>query len=289
MTLLVAFGIKGMKITASIAVPFFITRMTLISLTVLPDQSMMAAVRSLPRGEVLSVSEAITIIMGGCIVAALMTPDITRYAKKSSHVLSMTLLTILAGEYLINGLAIVLSRALNTADVVTIMAQATGGIGLLAVVFSTLRVNDLNLYSSSLGVANTLSVLTGKKASYITITIITGLTGTMLSVLGILDRFVDFLTLLGIVFPPIVGVMVVGYFMVKQNTEKLAILRQMNTLPEAKDTPLIGWAAILSCIIGSLAGTVNGLGVPAINSLLIAGMVYWGIESLKYHFKLKFK
>lgn len=289
MTLLVAFGIKALKFTASIAVPFFITVITLISFQILPHQSMMAAVRSLPRGEVLSVPEAITIIMGGCIVAALMTPDITRYAKKSSHVLSMTLLTILAGEYLINGLAIVLSRALNTADVVTIMAQATGGIGLLAVVFSTLRVNDLNLYSSSLGVANTLSALTGKKASYITITIITGLTGTMLSVLGILDRFVDFLTLLGIVFPPIVGVMVVGYFMVKQNTEKLAILRQMNTLPEAKDTPLIGWAAILSCITGSLAGTVNGLGVPAINSLLIAGMVYWSIESLKYHLKLKFK
>lgn len=32
------------------------------------------------------------------------------------------------------------------------MAQIADGVGLLVVVFSTLRVNDLNLYSSALGV-----------------------------------------------------------------------------------------------------------------------------------------
>lgn len=287
LTFLVAFGIKALKITAGIAVPLFITVITVISFQILSHQSMITAAQSVPQGEALTISDAITVIIGGCIVAALMTPDISRYAKKTSHVLSMTLFTILAGEYLINGLAIILARVLDTADVVTIMAQTTGGIGLLAVIFSTLRVNDLNLYSSSLGIANTISVLSGKKASYTTITIIIGLTGTALSVLGILDRFVDFLTLLGIVFPPIVAVMVVGYFMVKQNTVRLALLRHRNTLPDNADTPLIGWVAIFSCILGSLAGTVNGWGVPAINSLLIAGVVYWSVESLKVYFPLK--
>ncbi|TCL04552.1 cytosine permease [Sodalis ligni] len=287
LTFLVAFGIKALKITASIAVPLFITVITFISFHILSHQCLMTAAGSTPQGETLSVPDAITIIMGGCIVAALMTPDITRYAKKSTHVLSMTLFTILAGEYLINGLAIILSRVLNTEDVVTIMAEATGGIGLLAVVFSTLRVNDLNLYSSSLGIANTFSVLTGKKANYTTITIIIGLMGTMLSLLGILERFADFLMLLGIVFPPIVSVMVVGYFMVKQNTKRFAILRQNNTSPEDTDTPLIGWAAILACITGSLAGTVNSIGIPSINSLLIAGVAYWSVEKVKYHFMLK--
>lgn len=36
-----------------------------------------------------------------------------------------------------------------------------------------------------------------------------GILGTTLSVLGILDRFVDFLTVLGVVFPPIIGIMLV--------------------------------------------------------------------------------
>ena len=50
----------------------------------------------------------------------------------------------------------------GTADVVTIMSQAAGGAGLLVVVFSTLRVNDLNLYSSSLGIVNAVEGITGK-------------------------------------------------------------------------------------------------------------------------------
>ncbi len=42
------------------------------------------------------------------------------------------------------------------------MSQAAGGAGLLVVVFSTLRVNDLNLYSSSLGIVNAVEGITGK-------------------------------------------------------------------------------------------------------------------------------
>ncbi len=282
LTFLVAFGFRALQITARIAIPLFIAVITFISFEILSHQNMMTAVRSLPQGEALSISDAITIILGGCIVAALMTPDITRYAKKSSHVLSMTLLSIFAGEFLVNGLAIVLARVLNTGDVVTIMAQTAGGMGLLAVGLSTLRVNGLNLYSSSLGNANIISVLTRKQASYTTTTIVIGLAGTLLSLLGILDRFVDFLALLGIIFPPIVGVMIVGYFTVKPNTQKLALLRQTNTIPKDKDTPLVGWVAIFSCLTGSLAGTVSGLGVPAINSLLVAGIVYCSLENIKY-------
>lgn len=153
----------------------------------------------------------------------------------------MTLFTIVAGEFVINGLAIVLARALNTEDVLTIMAQTTAGIGLLAVIFSTLRVNDLNLYSSSLSMANAVEVLTGKKVSYTLITIVIGITGTVSSILGILDRFINFLTLLGIIFPPVVGVMIVGYFCVKENVEKLRRSRDTNTLPADDITPLIGW------------------------------------------------
>lgn len=278
LTFLVAFGIKALKIAASIAVPIFITVITLISIQILSNLDMTSIFHSTPQGEPLTIANAITIIIGGCIVAALMTPDITRYAKKTSHVLSMTLFTILAGEFVINGLAIMLARALNTADVVTIMAQTTAGIGLLAVIFSTLRVNDLNLYSSSLSIANAIEILSGRRISYTTITIIIGIIGTTLSVLGILDRFVDFLTLLGIIFPPIVGVMIVGYFCIKQNTIALDLLRNTNTLPGDDTTPLIGWSAILSCVLGSLVGSIDGWGIPAVNSLLVAGLSYWGIN-----------
>lgn len=88
---------------------------------------------------------------------------------------SITLFTILAVEFIVNGLAIMLAKALNTEDVVTIMAQTAAGIGLLAITFSTLRINELNLYSSSLSIANVVEILAGKKLSYTIITLVIGL------------------------------------------------------------------------------------------------------------------
>lgn len=281
-TFLVAFGISAIKTAASIAVPIFIVVIAFISVQILSNLNVTTLFHTAPQGEPLTIANAITIIIGGCIVAALMTPDITRYAKKTSHVFSITLFTIFTGEFVINGLAIMLARALNTQDVVTIMAQTTTGIGLLAVIFSTLRVNDLNLYSSSLSIANGVEILTGKKISYAIITIVIGITGTVISILGILDRFINFLTLLGIIFPPVVGVMIVGYFCVKENAEKLNQSRDTNTLPGNDITPLIGWEAIFCCLLGSFVGVIDRWGVPAINSLLVAMVAYWGMDKIKF-------
>lgn len=45
------------------------------------------------------------------------------------------MLSIIIGEFIVNGLAILIARALNTADIVTIMSQTAGGIGLITVIF----------------------------------------------------------------------------------------------------------------------------------------------------------
>lgn len=187
----------------------------------------------------------------------------------------MTIATIVAGEFIINGLAILIAKTLGTADVVTIMAQAAGGAGLLVVVFSTLRVNDLNLYSSSLGIVNAVEGLTGKKLKYISTTLVIGVLGTTLSVLGILDRFVDFLTVLGVVFPPIIGIMLVDYFILRSHRHILDKTRAEGKLPDDSQTPVIGWAAIIASIVGSIVGLVTEWGIPTINSLLAASLIYW--------------
>ncbi|CAI0785279.1 cytosine permease [Serratia fonticola] len=278
LTVLVAFGFKALRITARIAVPLFILLVFFISYNVLSGQKLHEAILLAPMGDALTISAGITIVVGGAIVASLMTPDLTRYSKNKRHVFGITLLTIIAGEFVVNGLAIFIAKTLGTADVVTIMAQSAGGIGLLVVVFSTLRVNDLNLYSSSLGVVNAVEGITGKKLKYTATTVIIGLLGTLLSVLGILDRFVDFLTVLGVVFPPILGVMLVDYFVLRSHRDALDASRQLGQLPQ--ETPLIGWAAIIASIVGSVIGLVTEWGVPTINSLLAASVIYWLFKRL---------
>lgn len=276
LTTLVAFGFKALRFTASIAVPLFILLVAYISTIVLSGKAgqPLHEVINLPHsGETLSMSAGITIVVGGAIVASLMTPDLTRYTKSGKHVFGITLLTIIAGEFVINGLAILIAKALNTADVVTIMSQAAGGAGLLVVVFSTLRVNDLNLYSSSLGIINAVEGIAGKKLRYPPTTVVIGVLGTVLSILGILDRFVDFLTILGVVFPPILGIMLVDYYILRTHRKVLDESRQKGNLPN--ETPTIGWAAIIASIIGCIVGLATEWGVPTINSLLMASVAYW--------------
>ncbi|KFK96431.1 MULTISPECIES: cytosine permease [unclassified Serratia (in: enterobacteria)] len=278
LTALVTFGFKALRITARIAVPLFILLVFFISYNVLSGQKLHEVINLSPAGETLTISAGITIVVGGAIVASLMTPDLTRYSKNKQHVFGITLLTIIAGEFVVNGLAILIAKTLGTADVVTIMAQTAGGVGLLVVVFSTLRVNDLNLYSSSLGVVNAVEGITGRKLKYTTTTVIIGLLGTLLSVLGILDRFVDFLTLLGVVFPPIIGVMLVDYYLLRTHRNILDNSRLTGQLPQ--ETPFIGWVAIIASVIGSAVGLLTEWGVPTINSLLAASLIYWLLKLL---------
>lgn len=273
LTILVAFGFKALRIAARIAVPMFIVLVAFISVTTLTGHNLAEIIRLAPPGEPLTISAGITIVVGGAIVASLMTPDLTRYSKNGKHVLGVTLSTIIAGEFIVNGLAILIAKAIGTADVVTIMSQVAGGAGLLVVVFSTLRVNDLNLYSSSLGIVNAVEGITGKRLKYTSTTIVIGILGTTLSVLGILDRFVDFLTVLGVVFPPIIGIMLVDYYILRSHRKILDESRARGELPN--QTPTIGWAAIIASIAGGVVGLVTEWGIPTINSLLAASLLFW--------------
>ncbi|MCL6329513.1 cytosine permease [Pectobacterium carotovorum subsp. carotovorum] len=278
LTLLVAFGFRALRFTAKIAVPMFVIVVGYISIMTLSGHNIAELIASAPNGETISISAGATMVVGGCIVASLITPDMTRYSQKGKHVFWMTMLSIIVGEFIVNGLAIIIARALNTADVVTIMSQAAGGIGLIAVIFSTLRVNDINLYSSSLGIANAIEGVTGKKLRYVSITLVIGLIGTLLSVAGILDRFIDFLTLLGVLFPPVIGVMLVDYYILRTHKVLLETSRAEGLLPDSAQTPLIGWPAIIASIAGAIVGLAFEWGVPAFNSLLAASLLYWLIK-----------
>lgn len=278
LTILVAFGFRALKLTAKIAVPLFILIVGYISVMTLTGHNIGELLSSSPSGEAISISAGATMVVGGCIVASLITPDMTRYSRKGNHVFWLTMMSIIVGEFIVNGLAILIARALNTADVVTIMSQTAGGVGLIVVIFSTLRINDINLYSSTLGIANAIEGITGKKLSYMSITLVIGFIGTSLSVMGILDRFVDFLTLLGVLFPPIIGIMLVDYYILRTHRKVLDDSRREGKLPEMATTPFIGWAAIVASLVGAIVGFAIEWGVPSINSLIAASVMYWLVK-----------
>lgn len=101
--------------------------------------------------------------------------------------------------------------------------------------------------------------------------------GTTLSVLGILDRFVDLLTVLGVMLPPIIGIMLVDYYLLRGSRKILDDSQLTGKLPD--ETVTIGWTAICASIVGGIVGLVTEWGGyrPSTHCWL-AILLYWALK-----------
>lgn len=271
--LIVVFGFTWLRWTANIAVPAFIVLVVYGIIKLLGDQSLAALVASPPPGPPLSLATGATMVAGAFMVGAVTTPDMTRFMKNSRDVVWMTIIGVTVGELGMGLIAVLMAHAAKSADVVTIMLKLTGALGGFIVIFSTVKINDWNLYSSSLGLTNILHALFGLKANRAVVTIIVGALGTVLSIAGILGQFVPFLTTLGVAIPPIGGIVVVDYFLLKRYRAELDETRKLGRLPAEAEAwnpvALVAWAA------GFAAGSYITLGIPSLTSLLASGLVYY--------------
>lgn len=104
-------------------------------------------------------------------------------------------------------------------------------------------------------------------------TIITGILGTILSVIGLIDKFQGFLTILGVVFPPIAAIMFVDYWILKTDRKNLDASRAKNELPKTSSKlPLM---TIIAWISGILVGQFVTWGVQSLNVLVVSGFIYY--------------
>ncbi|PEL14246.1 cytosine permease [Bacillus sp. AFS017336] len=279
-TALVIFGFKLLSLTAKVAVPAFLIVVGFGVYNVLSDHSIFSLIGSPPPGGALSIGVGATMVAGGFMIGAVITPDFSRFARSGKDVFWMTTIGTLVGELGVSMIAVLMSHAAKTSDVVSIMLQTSGWIGAAVVVFSTVKINNLNLYSSSLGFTNIIDTIFKVKVNRGIVTLVIGLIGTLLSILGILDRFVDFLVFLGVMIPPIAGIMVIDYFVLKTHRKALDESREKGTLPAEPErfnpVTFIAWAA------GFAAGYFVKFGIPSINSLVVSGIIYYvGVLILK--------
>src|SRR5699024_8802407 len=101
-----------------------------------------------PPGPELSLIEGTGIVAGGFIVGAVINADITRYNRTAGDVVKQTIVGISGGEYLIGLIGVLLAHAVHTDDVVAIVLSSVGWVGVLVIIMGTIKINDINLYSS---------------------------------------------------------------------------------------------------------------------------------------------
>ncbi|MFC7456276.1 purine-cytosine permease family protein [Brachybacterium sp. GCM10030267] len=271
-TAICAFGFVGMQWIANVTVPLFLLLVGWSVTSQLWKHDLGELVTGAPAGPSMSVVSGSALVAGGIMVGAIITGDMTRFNRSGADVIKQTVVGTSAGEFGIGLAGVLLAHAARTGDVVAIITTSVGFVGLLIVITGTLKINDWNLYSSALGLVNFVSTTFRVKLNRMWTTIVLGVVGTILGAAGILGQFESFLSLLGVAFPPIAGIMVAEYFVVKKWRPELEASRSSGLLPEF--APRIVPATLVIWAVSAVIGYVATWGIPPVLSLLLAMVLY---------------
>ncbi|NEA39819.1 cytosine permease [Streptomyces sp. SID11385] len=271
-TALVIFGFRYMANFAKVVTPLFFAMVAFSVIRTLNDHSLSDLVHSPPPGDTIPLSVAATAIAGGYMTGAIVSPEMTRYNRKSSHVFLQSASSMILSEYIVGLTGVLLGHLVKSSEVSHIVLSTSGAFGVLVVLMSTAKINDWNLYGSSLGVVNFFQVVFNKRVHRSVVTVVLGIAGTVLSAVGIMSHFTEFLTILGVAIPPIGGIIVAEYWVVKRMRKPLDETRESETLPAHSPT----WVpvSIAIWIAAFCVGKFYDGGIPALNSLATAFVLY---------------
>jgi len=272
LTALVIYGFRYMMWLARIAVPLFFGLIAWSVISILTHHDLGRLVHSAPTGAALSIPAAATIIAGGYMTGAVVAPDMTRFNRRGWHLVVQSSCSMILSEYIVGMTGVLLGHAVGTDNVSKIVLDTAGGAGLIIVILATAKINDWNLYSSSLGIVNFVQTVLGKRLHRASVTLVVGTLGTVLAAIGFLQHFTSFLSLLGVAIPPVGGIIVAEYWIVRSQRDRLDETRAQGRLPESTATwypvTLLVWA-LAFCI-----GKFVPVGIPVLNSLLTALILY---------------
>ncbi|MEV8454620.1 cytosine permease [Streptomyces sp. NPDC052095] len=271
-TALVIFGFKYMAVFAKIVTPLFFAMVAWSVISTLKDHSLGDLISSPPPGQTIPLAVAATAIAGGFMTGAIVAPEMTRYNRKGSHVFLQSASSMILSEYIVGMTGVLLGHLVKSSEVSHIVLSTSGVFGVLVVLMSTAKINDWNLYGSSLGVVNFFQVVFGKRLHRGVVTIVLGIAGTVLSAVGIMTHFTEFLSVLGVAIPPIGGIIVAEYWIVKRMRKPLDETRASETLPASSPT----WVpmSLAIWIAAFCVGKFYDGGIPALNSLATAFVLY---------------
>lgn len=275
LTALVIYGFKGMLWISRIAVPLFFGLIAYTIIATLSQHSLADLIALPPPENELTIASAATIIAGGFMTGAIIAPDMTRFNNKGWHVAVQSGTSLVISEYLVGLTGVLLGHLVGTSDVTSIVLGTSGAVGLVIIVLATMKINDNNLYSGSLGIVNFAETVFGVRIHRGAVTLAFGILGTVLSAIGFLDYFTSFLSLLGVAIPPIGGIIVAEYYLVRRQTKALDETRTDETLPST----IAGWVpgTIAVWLLAFGVGWVTqyfAVGIPVINSLATATLLY---------------
>lgn len=257
MTLTAYIGIKALAVLGSIAVPLIaLLGIYSVSWGVREVHGFANIFASNPEHPI-SLTAGIAIVVGSFISGGTATPNFTRFSKTPRTAVTATIIAFFVGNSIMMVFGAVGGAVTGVADIFNILILQ--GLAIPAVVTLGLNIwttNNNALYTAGLGVSNIT------KIPMKPMVLAGGLVGTATAV-WLYYNFVGFLNLLSGMIPPVGAVIILHYFLHREDYEG-------ESYPHTAVNP----GGILAVAGGALVGIFIQWGIKPLNSLLAAAVIF---------------
>lgn len=254
------FGYKGLEVLSKIAIPLIVI-ISLIGINAaINSAGGWDNVMSITPVGSTTISAGIVLVVGSFAAGASAQADVTRYSKDAKTAWIATIIGFIVANSFIIVAGYLSTLATGMGDLPNAMLHLGLGFpALMVLILAQWTTNDNNLYTSSLGLSNIFRI--GRSR----IVIIVGVIGSILGGLGVADYFVSWLVVLGIGVPPMAGVIIADYYIIRKQNYKF---KDESILPKWNANALLAW------LIGCVVGFTVKFGVASLNSLIVTVVAY---------------
>ncbi|MEM9866193.1 MAG: cytosine permease [Bacteroidota bacterium] len=262
MVITAVFGFKYLKWLNYIAVPAIIL-LLVYGLFITFQEHSFGEVLTFRPGTKMPLLQAIGLTIGFISVGGVISPDYNRFAQTKRDAVLGSLFGILPSALCLLAIGAILAITQETYDIVQIFSKlGFPFFAMTILILATWTSNVMNIYSSGLAFNN---LFNANEVTRSRTTLIVGVLGIILAAVGILSRFMDFITLLTITITPIAGVMISDYYLTKSYKENSKKINWKG---------LVSWGAGVLVMILMTSQIKNVLGIVA------SAMVYFLLQKI---------
>lgn len=255
-------GVRGLEFVSWLGTPAAVV-LAIASFIAIGNKTGFGAVTGYIPESAITFSSGITSIVGAWIFGCIVTPDVTRYAKKPAHVIVAAPIAVYVGLAMINLVGAMTAQATGEASFVA--ATAALGLGMLVFVcaiFCVWTTQDNNIYSASLALQNILVDTKAEgKIRHAFLAIVVAAAAAIFAAAGAVKWLLPIIQFLSILLPPVPAMMIAEQWFVKNS----------------KAEKSINWLGLISWVIASVCGQIaknNNFFVPALVSMIVAFVLY---------------
>lgn len=209
----------------------------------------------------MSLVEGVALVVGAQAVGSTIAPDYHRFCRNRKESCMAVLVGIPPYLLFLMFAGAVMGSATGETDITLVIANlGIPIIGLIVLVLATWTTMATDAYTGGLAITSLLHLSGTKRALA---TGIAGVCGILLAVFGIMDYFADFLNVMAAAIPPVAGVMIADYWVIKRGRPELW-----------RESAGVNWLGVIALACGVAVGLFVPFGIATINGVVVSLVLY---------------